>query len=738
MLNAWAILLLVVALLIPSSIFAQSESNEKQQLISKLADDSDILNVILKFELSRIDKIKSFDDVDSILHILQEISFLENLDESKYFPIQHEWETTKRDLKIQSNITDLLSFKEKIHQIYDAVFLIQLSENITKRISDTENLPHLKSILKSKWNSVKSGLANAKSTDDVLKHKLEIGYTEKILDSGLRLYDKTNYLKANQLIDPTITHTWSLFLNSISESTSITSAHSHLTEYIKKFSEIENKLIAKSESEYKKHIKNSQNLGLSEQTKEINKILDSLHMAKSIKSNKNPFDNSNDEIINHILYKSGTKFSEIDSKIKYYHSDEYQKNQDELKEKSLQLQKIIDDTYDEIPVYHDILYKIENRLSYSKTLDPIELEKTQHLTSALFFELENLYREYKFVKNYSPIYESDQLSAIDKKTIYFELLDDILKILDTYDDSRFDQYRKEFYLMIEDAQKSIEIGSFKLGHEKTYDALKFLKNNLLEDDPRIIFNVSFDDSQNLWDIDGGVYKHSFNSRGKMSFVLYDVDGNNIGELDFLNTKHGEFKVLWHKDVSPGLYIAKISHGNSHDYQIISIQNEHGTKFSQKEIEIMSFASQYEKLENFLHVFGGDNYKQYDSKFTSIIQTIQSKLKEGTTSDVQKNIDELKKVTQRYIPIHSTDAIIEADNVHGMISISGKVSKLIDFREALFISIFDENGKRIYEKIIYDDSKGNFEFLLVKPAQSGLVVVQLEYHDFVATDIISIT
>ena len=560
----------------------------------------------------------------------------------------------------------------------------------------------------------------------------------KILDHGLRLYDKTNYLKVNQQIDPTITHIWSSFLSSIGESISITNAHLHLSEYIKKFSEVENKLIAKSESEYKKHIKNSQKLGLNEQSKEINKILDSLRMAKSIKANKTPFDDSNDEIINLILYKSGTKFSEIDSKIKYYQSDEYQKNQDELKEKSLQLQKIIDETYQKMPVYHNVLYKIENRLSYSKTIDPIELEKTQHLTSALFFELENLYREYKFVKNYSPIYESDQLSTIDKKTIYFELLDDILKILDTYDDSSFDQYREEFYLMIGDAQKSIEIGSFKLGHEKTYDVLKFLKNNLLENDSRIIFNVSFDDSQNIWNIDGGVYKHSFNSRGKMFFVLYDVDGNNIGKLNFLNTKHGEFNVLWHKDVPPGLYIAKISHGNSHDYQLISIQNEHGTKFSQKEIEIMNLASQYEKLENFLHVFGGNNYKQYDSKFTSIIQTIQNKLKEGTASDIQKNIDELKKVTQRYIPIHSPDAIIEVDYVKSLISISGKVSKLVDFREALFISIFDENGKRIYEKIIYDDSKGNFEFLLVKPAQSGLMVVQLEYHDFVATDIISIT
>ena len=732
-------LVLGVILLIPSSSFAESDPNEKQELISKLADDSSILNVILKFELSRIDKTMSLDDVGFLLQILQDISFLENLDESKYFPIQHEWKTTKRDLKIQSSITELLSFKEKLRKIYNTVLLMQSSENITTRISDKESLPHLKSILKPKWSPVKSGIANAKSTDDVLKYELEIQYMEKILDHGLRLYDKTNYLKANRQIDPTVTHIWSSFLGSIGESTSITSAHLHLSEYAKKFSEAEDKLITTSESKYQEHMKNSQELGLDEQTKEVEKILDSLRMAKSIKeANKNPFDFSNDEIVNHVLLKSGTKFSEIDSKIKYYHSDEYQKNKDELKKKSLQLQRIIDDSYDEMPVYHDALYRIENRLSYSKAIDPMEIEKTQRLTSALFSELENLYKEYTFVKNYSPIYESTQLSTNDKKTIYFELLDDILKILDAYDDSSFDQYREEFYLMMSDAQKSIEIGSFKSGHEKTYDALKFLKNNLLGNDPRIIFNVSFDDSQNLWSIDGGVYKHSFNSRDKLSFVLDDVDGNRIGELVFLNTKHGEFNVLWHKDVPPGLYIAKISHGNSHDYQLVSIQNKHGTEFSQKEIEIMDLASQYEKLESFLYLFGGNNYKQYDSKFTSIIQTIQHKLKEGTTSDAQKNINELKKVTQRYLPISSPDAIVKADYANNMILISGKVSKLVDFREELFVSIFDENGKRIYEKIIYDDSKGNFEFLLTKPAQPGLAVVQLEYHDFVATDIVSIT
>ena len=291
--------------------------------------------------------------------------------------------------------------------------------------------------------------------------------------------------------------------------------------------------------------------------------------------------------------------------------------------------------------------------------------------------------------------------------------------------------------MIWDARKSIEIGSFKAGHEKIYDVLQFIQENLLGHDPRIIFDVSFDDSQNIWNIHGAIYKHSFNSRGKLSFSLYNVHNDNIGDVRFLNTKAGEFNVSWHKNVEPGLYIAKLSHGASHEYKLISVQNERGTKFSQKEIDIMNLATKFEKLENFLDVFGDNNNQQHDSKFDPIIQIIQNKLKQGTTSGTQKNIDILEEIIQRYLPVRSSDAIIEVTYANNMISVSGQVAKLVDFREVLFISVFDENGDRIYEELIYDDSKGNFETVFAKPVQSGLVVVQLEYHDIVATDIISI-
>ena len=70
-------------------------------------------------------------------------------------------------------------------------------------------------------------------------------------------------------------------------------------------------------------------------------------------------------------------------------------------------------------------------------------------------------------------------------------------------------------------------------------------------------------------------------------------------------------------------------------------------------------------------------------------------------------------------------------------VSGAVQKTIAFREDLFVDIYDQKGILVDEIALKDNSSGLFTEVLSQPFDSGVYVVQLQYHDVRVTDFFNV-
>ena len=70
-------------------------------------------------------------------------------------------------------------------------------------------------------------------------------------------------------------------------------------------------------------------------------------------------------------------------------------------------------------------------------------------------------------------------------------------------------------------------------------------------------------------------------------------------------------------------------------------------------------------------------------------------------------------------------------------ISGRVLKLVEFSEDLFIDVYDQKGDLVKEIILKDDSSGLFTEVVQQSFAPGVYVVQLQYHNLIVTDFFNV-
>jgi hypothetical protein len=70
---------------------------------------------------------------------------------------------------------------------------------------------------------------------------------------------------------------------------------------------------------------------------------------------------------------------------------------------------------------------------------------------------------------------------------------------------------------------------------------------------------------------------------------------------------------------------------------------------------------------------------------------------------------------------------------GKLYLSGAIYKTLAFSEQIYIDIFDQKGERVDEISLKDTAAGYFNEVISKPYSPGTYVVQLHYHDEIASD-----
>ncbi|MEK0337632.1 MAG: hypothetical protein QQN41_09395, partial [Nitrosopumilus sp.] len=125
------------------------------------------------------------------------------------------------------------------------------------------------------------------------------------------------------------------------------------------------------------------------------------------------------------------------------------------------------------------------------------------------------------------------------------------------------------------------------------------------------------------------------------------------------------------------------------------------------------------------------------RFASVINEIKFGFTDRNAESVDDNLNELKTIIERYLPVRSRAAVVEAIYDDDKLIISGAVQKTIAFREDLFVDVYDQKGNLIEEIALKDNSSGLFTEVLLQPFESGVYVVQLQYHDVIVTDFFNV-
>ena len=306
----------------------------------------------------------------------------------------------------------------------------------------------------------------------------------------------------------------------------------------------------------------------------------------------------------------------------------------------------------------------------------------------------------------------------------------------TFSNADFKPYLPEFLKMIDDAVKSVEYGNFVDADSKITKLRSFLKDNLPLHNERIIFDISYNGERDIWTMSGAVNNPSA-IREKLYLTVYDMDGYAHSDLEFSDTKSGEFFTQWQTPVKSGMYVVTLQYQNLQTSQIISIEENQVLVYNTDDLKSINVAKEFEELEEFIDVFGNENLAAYESEFEPVLEKIRTALSKNDQISIKNDLTVLKNLIEIHMPIKSRSAIIETTIDGDKLLVSGAVQKTLSYREELYLTVFDQQGNVVEDKIFYDDASGHYNVLLSKPNKPGLYVAQLEYHNIKVTDIFQV-
>jgi len=299
----------------------------------------------------------------------------------------------------------------------------------------------------------------------------------------------------------------------------------------------------------------------------------------------------------------------------------------------------------------------------------------------------------------------------------------------------FTPFTEEYDELISDAHELIEFGNFVDTETKLLEIGQYLSENLVAKNKKIIYDISYDLEREIWVIRGAVDKDKFDSRENLFVTIYNMDGSAHTNLKFTDTRYGDFFTQWIAPADPGLYFVTLQYHDEKATQIIYIEEKFETPFTESDYDIVELSREFEELRTFIENFGGENYDD-GLRFSKVIGDIKLGFANRDKENVGEKLEELRRLIERYLPIRSHYAIIEAQ-YDGNLVLSGAVQKTLAFREDLFVDIFDQQGTLVESIALKDDSSGRFNVLVQTPFEPGVYVAQLEYHNVIVNDFFNV-
>ena len=680
------------------------------------------------------------DEIADLIDVLSKARYLDIVSRKQsdlYRLVQNDWERLKLSFDSKESIDDLLSSKTQVSDLHQVSLILQKLDNVDRFISsDSEENSDLANLIMPDWDALERDLALATSVDDILESELKINQMAQVIDISSRI-NKSVEISQSIDVDSSLITDWKLLLERVENANSIDA----ILEIVSKFDasmtdlrEKRNPLLvlefqyismrekAEIQADYK-------NLFL------IDNALKILDTAKQMESG-NPSIMRIDRIEVLLTWVSG-KATEIQTDLNSYNKDAFKVRASDILQRAKSIENLVELSLTKnrfLPNY------IEFTETFNEKIDNVrdlviknDLDQADQLVRELFDEWTMVSKAYTDDPLGSDVgYTADEIKRIE----FRKILDAFSSTVSTFYNPGFSEYVDEYNEKMDAANVSIDIANFVDTESKISEIAAYLSEHLVLNNERIMYDISFDLEKDIWVIKGATEKSAFDRRENLYATVMNMDGSTHSSLEFTDTKQGNFYTQWFAPTESGLYIVELQYQNSKATQIVHVPEEFDYESPTSNLNMVDLAREFEELQSFAKEFGGENFDS-NPRFASVINEIKSSFTDANAESAGDNLDELRLIIERYLPIRNPTAPIEASYDGDKLVISGRVLKLVEFSEDLFIDVYDQKGDLVKEIILKDDSSGLFTEVIQQSFTPGVYVVQLQCHNLIVTDFFNV-
>ncbi len=680
------------------------------------------------------------DEITELIDVLSKSRYLDVVSRKQsdlYRLVQNDWDTIKPSLEAKESILELIESKERVANLHQAAILLRELDSVERFLSsDSEENSDLANLIMPDWEELESDLAFATSVEDILESESEIHQMTQIIDISSRI-SKSVEISLVSGVDSGLVEAWKLLLEQVENASSSDEILEIVSAFDKSMTELREKRnpLVVLEFQYKSMKEKAEIQADYENLFLIDNALRILDTAKQMESG-NPSITRIDRIevlLTWVSEKAPLIKTDLDS----YDKDAFKVRAADILQRAKFLENLVELSLTKnrfLPQYVEFTESFNEKLGTVRDLViKNDLDQADALVRNLFDEWTLVSEAYANDPNGSDVgYTVDELKRID----FRKKLDAFSNMVSTFYNNEFADNLDEYEKLMDDAEELIEIANFVDAESKITEIGDYLSEYLVLTSSRIIYDISYDAEKDIWIIKGHTEKSNFDRRANLYVTVYNMDGSTHSTMEFTDTKQGAFYTQWIAPTEPGLYVAMLQYQNSKATQIVHVEEEFDYKYTKSDLNMVDLAREFDELESFAEKFGGQNFEE-NPRFASVINEIKFGFESKDAENVDDNLDELKTIIERYLPIRSRTAVIEALYEDDKLVLSGAVQKTIAFREDLFVDLYDQKSTLIEEITLKDNSSGIFTEVLSQPFEPGVYVVQLQYHDVVVTDFFNV-
>jgi hypothetical protein len=680
------------------------------------------------------------DEIGQLIDVLSKSRYLDIVSRKQsdlYRLVQNDWESLKPSLMAKESIDELISTSIRVSELHQAAILLRELDSVDRFISsDSEENSDLANLIQPEWSALESKLALATSVEEILGSESEIHQMVQVIDISSRI-NKSVEISQTTGVNSTQISDWKLLLERVETVDSIDEILEIVSEFDQSMIELREKRnpLAVLEFQYKSMKEKAELQADYENLFLIENALKILDTVKQMESSNPPI--MRIDRIEILLSWASDISPKIQNELDSYNKDVYKIRASDILQRAKSLENLVELSLTKnrfLPNY------VEFAETFNEKIDNVQdlvikndLDQADELVRDLFDEWNVVSKAYTDDPLGSDVgYTTDEIKRIE----FRKKLDTFSNMVSTFYNAGFSPYVDEYNQKMADADEMIKLANFVDAESKISEIGNYLSKHLVLDNDSIIYDISFDPEKDIWVINGATEKSIFDRRENLYVTVYNMDGTTHSSLEFTDTKQGNFFTQWIAPTDPGLYVVMLQYKDSKASQIVHVEEDFDYEYNDVDLSMVDLAREFEELKSFAEKFGGESFTE-NPRFASVINEIEFAFKDKDAKSVDDNLDELKTIIERYLPIRSRVAVVEAIYDDDKLIVSGAVQKTLAFREDLFVDVYDQKGTLIEEIALKDNSSGLFTEVLSRSFESGLYVAQLQYHDVVVTDFFNV-